>query len=286
MCAGTVVLSTVSCRDLEFNSDTTTSDFWTVEYRQCVAAVGAIPMNRWHSDYTMLSREEILASRCTDRAIRPLLRPPQPVANPTTDRRATAVHYHVHTSVQSYNLHPHHHDDTTTLSRSGSSRGHGLECHRHGGAVAIDRTRGRHGVGCFIRRYHCPRRTCRCVLVVFGTVCGQFQCGHCLGSIGHCVVCHAAHTRRSAAAHCPLHFWWFVGRGPNGHRLMFCPQSTCRSTHCHARSVLEYIARRGIAARHSLFGRFDAPQSRPPQASHGCHCSRRFAPLPIRRHQQ
>jgi hypothetical protein len=53
--ADTVVLSTVSCRDLEFNSDTTTSDFWTVDYRQCVAAMGAIPINRRRSDYTMLA---------------------------------------------------------------------------------------------------------------------------------------------------------------------------------------------------------------------------------------
>jgi polyribonucleotide nucleotidyltransferase len=120
-CGDTVVLSTVAARDLDTNSDNATaatatqSDFWTVEYRQRVAAVGAIPGNRRRSDYTILSREEILASRCIDRAIRPLLRPK------TQSASASAVHYHVHTSVQCYNLHPHHnapHNDDT-LSTSG-----------------------------------------------------------------------------------------------------------------------------------------------------------------------
>lgn len=96
----TVILSTVSCgNDDEVDDELANESFLTVEYRQRTAAVGLIPGNRMRSDSysSRLSNDEILASRCIDRALRPLL----PERDPQTGK---AVHFHIHTSVQAVDV--------------------------------------------------------------------------------------------------------------------------------------------------------------------------------------
>lgn len=78
----TIVLSTVA-----EDSSADGRGFLTVEYRQRHHAVGRIPSVRSRRDNTVLDRDEILASRAMDRALRPLLRP-------------STSHVHVQASVQ------------------------------------------------------------------------------------------------------------------------------------------------------------------------------------------
>ena len=127
----TVVLTTVATSadqqqqqiEPRSNEDTTINNTWlpldnvlTVEFRQRHHAVGHIPTaNRYRKDNTVLTQEEVLASRALDRSLRPLLRLDSTSHLDRDSSVFDGTRYHVHSSVQAC-------DVWSSLARTASSK--------------------------------------------------------------------------------------------------------------------------------------------------------------------
>jgi polyribonucleotide nucleotidyltransferase len=123
----TVLLTTVARQqNARDGTDSSSSSFLTVEYRQRHHGVGLIPGSQSRRDNTAPTPLEVLAGRAIDRALRPLLRD-----------SGEAFHYHVHSSVQACKLWPDDHDGSSNSIETVVDSGHPVALALNTAAAAL-----------------------------------------------------------------------------------------------------------------------------------------------------